>query len=209
MNRPLFSDVTHIEGMDLAGKSTATAHLVVSTRHGLQRNSLVPNNPIYAEADRLRRNGAAPDVLGPMYVRALDWDLNHMTSGRPRVQDSTILLRSLAFYEVLGHDQIVDQLHAMIPRHPRFGCTIVLTASIEARLVRLAERQRLAPDEVAPDDLMVITQPELFLDMERALVASSLQHFQAIELDTSRMTKAETKNAVNKLLAANRSGRNA
>ena len=149
MNRPLFSDVTHIEGMDLAGKSTATAHLVVSTRHGLQRNSLVPNNPIYAEADRLRRNGAAPDVLGPMYVRALDWDLNHMTSGRPRVQDSTILLRSLAFYEVLGHDQIVDQLHAMIPRHPRFGCTIVLTASIEARLVRLAERQRLAPDEVA------------------------------------------------------------
>ncbi|HEU5270662.1 MAG TPA: hypothetical protein VFU36_12115 [Jatrophihabitans sp.] len=202
MSRPYFASTVHIEGMDLAGKSTVTGYLAGALGGRIQRNSLIPGNPIYSLADGLRRASAAsPEVLGPLYVSAVCYDLDHLRRpDGPRVQDSTILLRSLAFNDLMGAKYVVRGLLEQLPRHPQFGRTIVLTATIEARQRRLAERRRVAPAEVAADDLMVETAPGLFLEMEKSLIKHAVQYFRAVVLDTSELSKDGVRSAVSSTL---------
>ena len=72
-----------------------------------------------------------------------------------------------------------------------FGHSIVLTATIDDRRRRLDQRRAAAPEEVAPDDLMVETEPKLFMEMERLLICYAQQHFDAITVDTSEMSKRQ------------------
>lgn len=191
---PTNNNVIHIEGLDLAGKSTATnALLDIHPDAQLRRNALTPGNRIFEFADRLRREAQTPaEILGPLYVAATMQDLSAYSAPTvTTVQDSTILLRSLAFNTAIDNTAVVEQLTALLPRHPRFGISIVLTASIEARLDRLAQRYRDAPDEVAPDDLAVKTNPERFLRMEKILVELAVRHFTAKVIDTSGLGRAE------------------
>jgi thymidylate kinase len=184
----------HIEGMDLAGKSTATAALATAYPDALlRRNSLIDSNPIYELADTLRRAGeTSPQVLGRLYVAALAEDLERLADfDVPRIQDSTILLRSLAYNAAIGEREVVGEFLRAADSHPRFGTSVVLTASIEARLQRLEARRREAPDEVAPDDLLVVRNPDLFREMEATLVEYALDLFNAQIIDTSNLTSAE------------------
>ena len=200
MSRPVHPSVIHIKGMDLAGKSTATTYLVAEGSRTLQRNSLAGNNRSYEAADQLRRDGASADRLAQLYVDAVAYDLDHLPTDSARVQDSTILLRSMAFNAALGFDQFVADFEALVPRHPIFGITIVLTATIEARIGRLAERQRLASEEVAPDDLMVLSKPELFTQMEKNLLGFASTYFGAVELDTSELSKVDVQDRLRQLI---------
>jgi hypothetical protein len=47
------------------------------------------------------------------------------------------------------------------------------------------------PDEVAPDDLMVLRKPEKFMAMERVLVELATTAFDATVIDTSRLSADE------------------
>jgi thymidylate kinase len=192
--RPYYPRIIHVEGMDLAGKSTATRALSeLVPASVLSRNAMTPDNVIYELADQLRRKGMiSSEVLGHLYVAALLADIDAVREpDTVTIQDSTILLRSLAFNDVIGLDRVVSGLLDLVPRHPRFGVTIVLTATIEARLARLDERSRLAPGEVAPDDLMIVREPEKFLAMETTLVRYAHQFFDPVVIDTSDLTKAQ------------------
>lgn len=196
--RPLFDNVIHIEGMDLAGKSTATAALGKRFDASVRHNSLVPANKIYDLADRLRRAGdVGPAPLGHLYVASLAQDLELLRPvSEAVVQDSTILLRSAAFYRVLGNLRLVRDLTAMVKAHPRFRVSIVLTASIEARVERLKMRARLRPEEVAPDDLAVLRSPHNFLAMESALIEYATTWFDAHVIDTSNLNPTEVVNRI-------------
>ena len=137
--------VVHIEGLDLAGKSTATQALL--DRHPgseLRRNALTEGNRPFLLADELRRGaGTSAETLGQLYVAALRRDIaTYEPPSTETVQDSTILLRSLAFNTVIGATNIADELWDLLPYHPRFRTSIVLTASIEVRLDRLKQRYR-------------------------------------------------------------------
>lgn len=197
--RPMYAKTLHVEGMDLAGKSTATAAFLASHPEAEHhRNALVDNNPIYTVADELRRlDKAAADVLGDLYVAALKYDVSD--GSRPdvlAVQDSTILLRSMAFNDVIGATDVVGRLARLVAQHPRYGLTVVLIASIESRQARLIERQQSAPEEVAPDDLQILTAPDRFLAMERRLVTLARLYFNATVIDTTTMTKLEVADTV-------------
>ncbi len=64
----------HFEGMDLAGKTTATQNFIKSTNSEweIRRNSLSSENPIHRLADSLRKAEAYDaEVLGNLYVAAL------------------------------------------------------------------------------------------------------------------------------------------
>ena len=205
--RPLMSQVMHVEGMDLAGKSTATRGLL-NQRPGavLRRNALTENNPIYDLADVLRRGDQArAEALGHLYVAALIHDLDCLgADAGPTVQDSTILLRSLAFNSQIGASRVVDALLELVPGHPRFGATVVLTASLEARCERLAKRQRELPNEVAPGhDLMIYTAPEKFLAMEQSLMRYAEELFDATVIDTSELKPNEVLAAVETAVTGN------
>ena len=191
--RPILDNVIHIEGMDLAGKTTATAALGEKYGASVRHNSLVPANEIYELADRLRRAGdVGPAALGHLYVASLARDLELLRPvSEPVIQDSTILLRSAAFYRVRGDRSLVRALTSMIDTHPLFGVSVVLTASIEARVERLKMRSRFSPEEIAADDLAVLRSPDKFLAMETALVEFATTWFEAHVIDTSSLGPAE------------------
>jgi thymidylate kinase len=190
----------HLEGMDLAGKTTA-CRCIPQTLGGewqVRHNCLWADNPVYALADRLRREGGlAGDALGHLYVAALAADLaSYVAPALNTVQDSTILLRSLAYHTVARTPNVVAALTALIPRHPRFDRTIVLTASREARLRRLERRRREQPDAVGAEDLLVVQAPARFFAMEQVLVRFAREHFAAMVINTSGMDEAEVVRAV-------------
>lgn len=184
----------HVEGMDLAGKTMLTRALLIRRPEAtLRRNALTADNPVYALADELRRcDGATARTLGVLYIAALEHDLErYAPPGTALVQDSTVLLRSLAYYTARGDTEMASAFRRLVAVHPRFGTSVVLTATIEARLGRLEARRRSSPEEVAPDDLMVQRNPELFMRMEEALVDVAVAEFDAVVVDTSTMTPDE------------------
>lgn len=182
----------HLEGMDLAGKSTACRDLARALGRDFQvrRNSISIQNPVYELADRLRKNdGIGAEALGALFVAALAADLERYVPPRLNtIQDSTILLRSLAYHTVARTPFVVDAMTAMLPRHPRFTCSIVLTASLEVRRQRLESRRLQQPEEIAPDDLAILRSPDHFLAMEKSLIRLAREHFGAVVIDTSEMT---------------------
>lgn len=190
----------HFEGMDLAGKSTATR--LFAERSGeewvVRRNSMDPSNPLFMLADSLRIEDAySAETLGNLYVAALMADVEKFE--RPEIntiQDSTILLRSMAYHTVNQTPRVVEAFKDVLPTHPRFDNSFVFTASIEARQERLQQRMRDNPEEVAPDDLMVIRKPEKFMAMEKALVDLATTAFSATVIDTSKLTADEVCNQV-------------
>jgi len=184
----VYPNVIHIEGMDLAGKSTVTRGL--ARRHPgcvVRHNALTDGNEVFELAYRLRRARTCDsETLGLLYAAAAREDLRHTKAPvGVAVQDSTIVLRSLAFYTARGMPKIRALFEELLPLHPRFGASIVLTASIEARKLRLAKRMAEEPDQVADDDLMVLRAPERFLAMEQALIEVAVSHFRATVIDTS------------------------
>lgn len=182
----------HLEGMDLAGKTTACAGLVraLGGQRQVRHNSLCEDNPVYRLADQIRRaDGLTAGPLGHLYVAALAVDLEeYKPPAQPTIQDSTILLRSLAYHTVRNTPHVPEALTAMLPIHPRFGVSVVLTARLDIRLERLETRRRHRPDEVAADDLLVYRDPARFLAMERVLIEVARKHFGAVVLDTSSLT---------------------
>lgn len=188
MSRPIFRNVVHIEGLDLAGKTT-TSRLLAAQLQGapIRHNALTTANEAYRAADAARRAGiASSDELHKGYVDAAWHDATcAVAPNRMTVQDSTIVVRSLAHYRTSGTPEQAAAFEALLPDHPRFGLSVVLVADMDARRRRLAERQRLAPEEVAADDLLVIRDPERFLAAEAALVAVATEHFGAVVIDTS------------------------
>jgi len=179
----------HIEGMDLAGKSSVCRLLGQRASQPLllRRNALSGDNPIFDLADRLRRADAfSSGTLGHLFVAALMADLERFEwPENPAIQDSTVLLRSLAFHTVADTPHIPGILEALLARHPRFDASFVLTASRATRLERLEARRIEAPEEIAADDLLVVQQPKLFFAMEECLVDLARRHFGATVIDTS------------------------
>lgn len=191
-HRPFY---LHIEGMDLAGKSSVCRRFSADPESGfcIRRNALSDDNPVYALADRLRREDAySAAALGHLFVAALAVDLERFQwPARPTVQDSTILLRSLAYHTAVGTAGLPGRLEELLAPHPRFDLSIVLTANQAARRRRLEARLERQPAEVAPDDLLVIRRPELFFRMEQQLVELARTHFNARVIDTSDLTEKE------------------
>jgi len=182
----------HIEGMDLAGKTTATHNFIKNTGRewDIRRNSIVPNNPIYILADSLRRADAYDaEVLGNLYVAALMGDIRSFEwPDKDTIQDSTILLRSIAFHTVKGTPRIVEVFHEMAPQHPKFDASFVFTADIETRLRRLQSRMENEPCQISSEDLLVRDKPEKFIAMEAALIDLARNSFHSVIIDTSTLT---------------------
>lgn len=175
----------HFEGLDLAGKSTLCKRLkekwpVEQTRH----NSISDGNILYEKANELRKKDSLDsELLGWLYYAAMILDLEKFSKSEGRIiQDSTILLRSLAFH--LGHKTPVlpEFLIKALDKHPRFDYSFVLVASRECRLKRLEKRRE---NQLGPEDFIVRDNPDLFYKMESILVDYSIKYFNAKVIDTS------------------------
>lgn len=190
----------HIEGMDLAGKSTASKAIfeMLGSDTMLRHNTIQSKSQFHSIVDKLRLSGNSnPQDLGILYHQVLKDDLERFIyPTQNTIQDSTVLLRSLAWYEASQNFELVNLFLSLMPKHPVFTHSILLTASIEVRQKRLQMRINEAPETVANDDMMVLENPELFMAMEKALIKHSSRNFNSTIIDTSDLTKDEVKRIV-------------
>ncbi len=170
----------HIEGLDLAGKSTICRRLQAALPGGWprRRNTLLEANPLHQKADQWRRSAAASDaVIGWFYLAALEFDLEHGGNADESVlQDSTILLRSLVYHTIQGTPDLPARFEQLAPMHPRFDRSIVCTASRETRLRRLAIRR---PENLGPEDFLVRDDWTKFTAMESLMIEHAKRWFNA------------------------------
>jgi hypothetical protein len=180
-----------VEAMDLGGKTSLTKFFEqqgFSARH----NTIQSKSRLHEITDNLRLTRSLnSDDLGVLYYHALKDDIARFEKPLTKtIQDSTILLRSLAWYSSINHS-IARDFESLIEIHPKFNKAVVLTANIETRTKRLQMRIDLEPEQVAEDDLLVIKDPELFTKMDKNLIHYATQYFGAYLIDTSNLSKAE------------------
>jgi thymidylate kinase len=191
----------HIEGLDLAGKTTVCEMLTsLGGEHAsVRRNCLAPDtNRIFRLADQMRKDNflgeadTAKQMMGHLYYAALLADIELFE--RPEtftIQESTIILRSLAYYSARKLDDIASLFEGQLERHPRFDASVVLTAGPEVRLARLEKRQTQEKDRLSWDDFAVRDYQERFFHMDRLLCDYAQQSFGAVVIDTSDMRPEE------------------
>ena len=180
----------HIEGMDLSGKTTLAHNYAEASPLDWEVNSnaLGQGNPIWELADDLRKKDAYDaEIVGNVYVAGLMADIRGFELKTNTIQDSTVALRSLAYHTVRETPRLGDALRDLIKEHPHFNGSFYLAASMDARKARLQQRMRDNPEEVAPDDLMVLRSPEKFMAMEGVLREWSTKIFGSVVIDTTNM----------------------
>ncbi len=187
-----------VEGLDLAGKSTLVKNLKEElARRGVpvraSRNSLCPDNPIAALADQVRRDPhASLAETGALFLAAHLWDARHFTPPPDRtvhLQDSC-WLRTLAYHTFHGTPGVPGLLREAMASFPRFDAAVFLTASVEERQRRLAQREREQPGVNDANDHRVLTDPAGYLLLERTLKGLTAQCVTAKVIETTAMEEA-------------------
>lgn len=181
----------HVDGMDLAGKTTITRSFI--NQSGLdweiRRNRLSKSNPIHDLADYLRKEEIYDlEVIGNLYYAALMADIRDFQEPKTNtIQDSTIILRSIAFHTVQNTPRLPEMFKDLIKEHPKFDASFVFTANIEERKKRLEKRIKENPEQISSEDMMVINKPEKFLAMEKCLIDIAKANFNSKVIDTSNL----------------------
>ena len=185
----------HIEGMDLAGKSTVAKCFASTSQINwvIQDKRLSKNNPVYDFAWNFGKKAAYDkDVLGFLYLAALLQDIKSFKHGHHIIQDSTLLLRSLNYYMMVKkNDYLVESFKRCIPNHPRPDVSFYLTADIETRRKRLKERINSNPEKLTSMDLLIQNDPKKFIQIDESLQALSIDTFNSKVINTSKMTSFE------------------
>lgn len=182
----------HFEGLDLAGKTTLCRRF--RQHEGgdweVHHNSLDPGNPVWQLADRIRKEDSySEETIGWCYHAAMMADFEgYRPPDGNRLQDSTVLLRSLAYHTVAGTPGLPGALKALLDRHPRFDRSFVCVASVEARLRRLSIRRK---ENLSAEDFIVRDDLKRFSDMEEVIIDLAQRHFDAVIIDTSNLEEEE------------------
>jgi thymidylate kinase len=177
-----------IEGVDLSGKSSIRKYLNRNDiLWGKRHMSLLKFNALYEMARSIPKNGA--EWIGYLYEGALVYDLDAFEKPDGNtIQDSTILLRSLAYHKAAGFEDVVARFERLAERHPSFDAVFVLTASVEARMQRLNERISRTGSRITRNDRLIVTNTDFFVRMDKLLIEYTKKFYpNAIVMDTSNM----------------------
>lgn len=180
------------EGLDLAGKSTLCRRFQEKAEGhwAIRSNSIIEDNEIFRVANQLRKEGSfSPETLGNLFYAALLGDLEKFSYPDANViQDSTIVLRSLAYHTVSKTPRLPELFEELLERHPRFDYAFVCSAPREVRLQRLAIRRK---QNLGPEDFLVRDEPDTFFAMESILIDHARRAFNAEIIDTGNLENAE------------------
>lgn len=180
----------HIGGMDLAGKTTVVNRFIASTGQpwGIRKKFLYEDNHSKHAILLSKEDGA--EVRGYIFLTALKEDIQRFK--RPSyntVQESCIILRSLAFYKVLGYKKLTKAFEELLPDHPKFDVSVILTADRQARLERA--KARGIASFLSATDAFLLQDMDKLLEMEAEMVKTAKKWFGSIVIDTTDLDPSQ------------------
>lgn len=189
----------HLEGMDLAGKSTVAA--MIARRSGMyweiRNKSLSQDNVIQQFEKRIRKQNIYDDeIYGYLHYVSLLADIKYFERRGNLIQDSMLLLRSMIYHKEQKNDALVRLFESLVPKHPVPDLSVYLTTSLDVRKGRFRKRQACHPESLTKNDFLIMDDPERFAARDKGLMALAQTYFHAIVLDTSAMTAEETADAI-------------
>ncbi len=192
----------HIEGVDLSGKSSTTKAVIEQQQSewAVQDRIITPHkNPLRDLADRLSDEDVySSDAVGIAYAAALRADLDLFEYPTiDTIQESTLLLRSLAYHAINNNRSTLRLFEDMAPLHPKFDRSYLLTASREERLNRLARRAINSTN-----DLLIVRDPKRFKKMEDSIIDYAKDLFNTQIIDTASMSAEEVAAYINQDIPA-------
>ena len=166
-----------VEGLDLAGKSTLVGNLQRELARGIpvrvSRNALCPDNPIAVLADQVRRDPSRAGRNGGLFLAAHLWErcrALHPAAGRHGSPSGLLLAADAGVSNTWKDTPAMPEQLARAARHfPRFDAAVFLTAGIEERRRRLAQREGDQPGSNDSNDHLVHSDRQGFLLHERVL----------------------------------------
>jgi len=181
------------EGLDLSGKSTLCRELSAALGWPVRHNTLLPGGTDHAHQAAQRAHQEqilGPVEVGHLFLEALVDELDaYGGKGEPCVQDSTILLRSIAYHTGLGNKELTAKFTALTARHPKPALAFLCRPTREVRLRRLEGRVSRGND--TPEDYLVRDDPAVFQRMEMTIHDLAQEHFGMEILDTSNLEDLE------------------
>lgn len=185
----------HIEGMDLAGKSTIAN--TIARQSGMDwkiyNNCLSQNNPIQQFEKEIRSQRIFDhEIYGYLHYVTLLADIKYFDLRENVIQDSMLLLRSIIYNREKKHNNLVQLFEELAPKHPIPNISVYLTANIDLRKKRLLKRIECNSNHVTKNDILILSDPGKFEKRDIGLMELSQKYFNSIVLDTSDMTEAET-----------------
>ena len=200
--RPYSPNTIYIEGLELAGKSTTCRLLRDYLKAEYRHCAFLPGNPIYDCASSMHvARKVRGETLGGLFLGSVMRDLERYTPpDHFVVQDSTSVLRSIAYHSVVGDPGLADAFRELLPRCPRFGASFVLWSSNEVRLKRL--EGRISRHHDLPKDFLVRDEPDKFARMQDIMIGTAKEFFGAEVVDTSNMEQEGEKERLVKYLAS-------
>ncbi len=182
---------TYIEGVDCSGKTIIGK--AVAQKAGVDNVGelfMCKDNPWNAES-----TGEVP-TNHPLFIaflyKAAIWDILHHDPTKQLMQISFVAYRSTAYQTAL---KIKDAplFENLLEYIPKFGTTIILDASIEARQERLKQRgQEQGVREVSKNDALIFKKPELVMEMADIIKDRACRYLDAIVVDTTGNTVEES-----------------
>lgn len=190
----------HLEGMDLAGKSTISKIFSETSNNKwvINDKKLTNSNKIYDFALKNFKNYDS-ETLGFLYLASLLEDIKTFKLNKNIIQDSTLLLKSLNYYKLVDKNIFLEERFMDIAKiHPLPNKSFYLTCSMEVRTDRLQKRIRDKSKEITKIDRMIIDEPKKFIDMENSLRDLSIQIFNSKVIDSSEMNEFEVVDIIRK-----------
>lgn len=196
----------HIEGMDLAGKSTIAN--IITRQSGVDwkiyNNCLSQNNPIQQFEKQMRNQKIYDDeIYGYLHYVTLLADIKYFDLKENIIQDSMLLLRSINYHKEKNNNDLVQLFEELVPKHPIPNTSVYLTANIDSRKKRLLKRIESNSKQLTKNDILILNDSEKFEKRDIGLMELSQTYFNSIVLDTSSMTEAETADYIMTLCNSN------
>lgn len=185
-----------IEGLDLAGKSTLTKNLIQQLKNknykiSYSKNALVPNNPIAAKADILRKEPNAGLLeSGSLFLASHLYDIKtfkYPPKNTIHIQDSS-WLRTISYHLLNDTRWIAGFVKEISIYQPKFDVVVYLTASTQLRRERVLQREKES-GENDKADYMSWFNPVQVEKHDKLLFEQTLEYYpHAYKIDTTNMT---------------------
>jgi len=189
----IYLSQTYIEGTDCCGKDELANRLAAVTGENPTRHLVIDRDNPHEKILNELETSEEKLFAGIIIARTIMHDIGFAANGRlptdSNIQVSLHALRAVAFETARGGD-LTGIFQELLKYCPLFDLTILLTASLECKRRRLANREETTGQSSEFDNLM-FTKPDFVMAMDEVIFNQATDKFGAVVIDTDNMSLDE------------------